>query len=271
MEAETKAVDKTEKAIRKLQRDRIVIFRINALTRLGRDELMGMFVRLFEEFQLNPGLLFNLYSAVVEVIFNAIKANAKHVIFKSEIKTKLLRQNFEDIDNLLQIIFREEVLRDFMTRHVVPEKLKRRVNTVLMLEEKTRTGRGGSISETDLQTLRDFKNLLEQEEVLIHFTIALTDEKITFNVVNDIPILAKDMARIEHSRQTHKQLHAEGRSTDYFGPDHLDATESAGFGIAMADEIYYEMGLDPLQYFTINASDGATRAVMNFPRAKLAL
>ncbi|MBS0616828.1 MAG: hypothetical protein JSR44_01475, partial [Spirochaetes bacterium] len=83
MEAETKAVDKTEKAIRKLQRDRIVIFRINALTRLGRDELMGMFVRLFEEFQLNPGLLFNLYSAVVEVIFNAIKANAKHVIFKS--------------------------------------------------------------------------------------------------------------------------------------------------------------------------------------------
>ncbi|MBS0618349.1 MAG: hypothetical protein JSR44_09185, partial [Spirochaetes bacterium] len=182
-----------------------------------------------------------------------------------------LRQNFEDIDNLLQIIFREEVLRDFMTRHVVPEKLKRRVNTVLMLEEKTRTGRGGSISETDLQTLRDFKNLLEQEEVLIHFTIALTDEKITFNVVNDIPILAKDMARIEHSRQTHKQLHAEGRSTDYFGPDHLDATESAGFGIAMADEIYYEMGLDPLQYFTINASDGATRAVMNFPRAKLAL
>jgi hypothetical protein len=106
---------------------------------------------------------------------------------------------------------------------------------------------------------------------MIHFTIAMTEEKITFNVVNDIPILAKDMARIEQSRKTHRQLFDEGRSTDYFGPDYIDVTESAGFGIAMADEIYYEMGLDPLSHFTVTASDGATRAVMFFPRDKISL
>ena len=202
---------KVEKAIQKLQRDRIVIFRINALTRIGREELMSIFSRLFEEFQLNPALLFNLYSAVVEVIFNAIKANAKHIVFKSEVKMKLLRQNFEDIDTLLQIIFREEVLRDFMTRHIIPEKLKKRVNTILQLEEKKRTGRGGPLSEKDLEALREFKRLIEDEEVLIHFTIAMTEDRITFNVVNDIPILAKDMARIEQSRSTHKKLFDEGR------------------------------------------------------------
>jgi len=260
--------DKATKAVAKLQKDRIVIFRINALTRIGREELMTIFTRLFEEFQLNPALLFNLYSAVVEVIFNAIKANAKHIIFKSEVKMKLIKQNFEDIDSLLQIIFREEVLRDFMTRHIIPEKLKKRVNTVLQLEEKRRTGRGGTLSQRDLGLLREFKQLLEEEEVLIHFTIAMTDEKITFNVVNDIPILAKDMARIEQSRTTHRKLYDEGRSTDYFGPDYIDMTESAGFGIAMADEIYYEMGLDPLQHFSITASEGATRAIMYFPRDK---
>ena len=81
----TAATSKIEKAIRKLQRDRIVVFRINALTRIGREELMNIFVRIFDEFQLNPAMLFNLYSAVVEIIFNAIKANAKHVIFKSEV------------------------------------------------------------------------------------------------------------------------------------------------------------------------------------------
>jgi hypothetical protein len=262
----TIAKDKVTKAVEKLQRDRIVIFRINALTRIGREELMSIFARLFEEFQLNPALLFNLYSAVVEVIFNAIKANAKHVIFKSEVKLKLLKQKFEDIETLLQIIFHEEVLRDFMTRHIIPEKLKKRVNTVLQLEERKRTGRG--LSERDLELLREFKQLMEEEEVLIHFTIAMTDERITFNVVNDIPILAKDMARIEQSRQTHKKLYEEGRSTDYFGPDYIDLTESAGFGIAMADEIYYEMALDPLSHFSIAASDGSTRAVMYFPREK---
>jgi hypothetical protein len=87
----TAATSKIEKAIRKLQRDRIVVFRINALTRIGREELMNIFVRIFDEFQLNPAMLFNLYSAVVEIIFNAIKANAKHVIFKSEVRMKLLQ------------------------------------------------------------------------------------------------------------------------------------------------------------------------------------
>lgn len=263
--------DKVVKAVQKLQRDRIVIFRINALTRIGREELMSIFSRLFEEFQLNPALLFNLYSAVVEVIFNAIKANAKHIVFKSEVKMKLLKQKFEDIDSLLQIIFREEVLRDFMTRHIIPEKLKKRVNTILQLEEKKRTGRGGPLSEKDLEVLREFKRLIEDEEVLIHFTIAMTEDRITFNVVNDIPILAKDMARIEQSRNTHKKLFDEGRSTDYFGPDYIDLTESAGFGIAMADEIYYEMGLDPMRHFTISASEGTTRAVMYFPREKFVI
>jgi hypothetical protein len=263
--------DKIVKAVEKLQRDRIVIFRVNALTRIGREELMNIFARLFEEFQLNPALLFNLYSAVVEVIFNAIKANAKHVIFKSEVKMKLLRQKFEDIDTLLQIIFREEALRDFMTRHIVSDKLKKRVNTVLQIEERKRTGKGSTLSDRDLTLLREFKQLMEDEEVLIHFTIAMTDERITFNVVNDIPILAKDMARIEQSRQTHKKLFDEGRSTDYFGPDYIDLTESAGFGIAMADEIYYEMGLDPLTHFSIAASDGSTRAVMYFPRKNFSL
>lgn len=262
---------KATKAIEKLKRDRIVVFRINALTRNGRDELMTIFTNIFTEFGLNPALLFNLYSAVVEIIFNAIKANAKHVIFKSEVRQKLVRQNFDDIDTLLDVIFREEVLRDFMSRHIMPEKLKKRVNTLLQLTEKKRTGKIDKLTRADLQQLADFNRMLRNEKAYIHFTFALTDDSVMINVVNDIPILAKDMARIEQSRTTHKRLYDEGRSTDYFGPEYLDQTESAGFGIAMADEIYYEMGLNPLEHFSIGASEGSTRAVMRFPRDKLAL
>jgi hypothetical protein len=158
-----------------------------------------------------------------------------------------------------------------MARHIIPEKLKKRVNTVLQLEEKNRTGRLATLSANDIKLLKEFKALIEEEAVLIHFTIGLTDDRITFNVVNDIPILGKDMNRIEQSRKTHKSLFDEGRSTDYFGPDYIDVTESAGFGIAMADEIYYEMGLDPMKHFSISASDGTTRAVMYFPRDKFSL
>jgi hypothetical protein len=268
---QTPIEDKVSRAVQKLQRDRIVVFRINALTRNGRDELMTIFTSIFTEFGLNPALMFNLYSAVVEIVFNAIKANAKHVIFKSEVRQKLVRQNFEDIDHLLDIIFREEVLRDFMTRHVVSDKLRKRVNTVLQIAEKKRTGKLDKLTRTDLQQLAEFNQLLKKESAYIHFTMALTDDSLVINVVNDIPILAKDMARIEQSRTTHKRLYDEGRSTDYFGPEYLDQTESAGFGIAMADEIYYEMGLNPLDFFSIGASEGSTRAVMRFPRARLAL
>ena len=77
---QTSIEEKVTRAVLKLQRDRIVVFRINALTRNGREELMTIFTSIFTEFGLNPGLMFNLYSAVVEIIFNAIKANAKHVI-----------------------------------------------------------------------------------------------------------------------------------------------------------------------------------------------
>ena len=261
--------DKISRTIERLKKDGIVTFRINALTRIGRDELMNIFSRLFDEFQLNPAFLFNLFSAVVEIIFNAIKANAKYVIFKSEIRTKLMRQNFEDIDNLLPIIFHEELLRDFMARHILPDKLKRRVNTVLKIEEKKRTGKANSLSEKDIALLREFKMLIEFEEVLTHFTIGIKSGSVVFTVVNDIPILSKDMNRITQSRLIHQKLFKEGRSTDYFGPDYIDITESAGFGIAMADEIYYEMGLDPMQYFQITASKESTRAALQFPREKL--
>lgn len=272
MTTRQKAIEeKVTRAVQKLKHDRIVVFRVNALTRNGRDELMTIFTGIFSEFALNPGLMFNLYSAVVEIIFNAIKANAKHVIFKSEVRQKLVRQKFENIDELLDIIFREEVLRDFMTRHVLPDKLKKRVNTILQIAEKKRTGKVDKLSKADLQQLAEFNHLLRKEGALIHFTIALSDDSLVVNVVNDIPILAKDMARIEQSRTTHKRLYDEGRSSDYFGPEYLDQTESAGFGIAMADEIYYEMRLNPLEYFSIAAADGSTRAIMRFPRAQLSL
>ncbi|MCS6971837.1 MAG: hypothetical protein N2Z22_03830 [Turneriella sp.] len=263
--------EKIRKSLQKLQQDRIAVFRINALTRRGRDELMAIFTAIFSEFGLNPAMLFNLYTAVVEIVFNAIKANAKHVIFKDEVRKKLIRQNFTDIEELLEVIFREEVLRDFMSRHILPDKLKRRVNTVLRLAEKKRTGKGDKLTRAELQQLAEFNYLLKKENAMVHLTFALGEESIIINVVNDIPILPKDMARIEQSRSTHRRLYEEGRSTDYFGPDYLDQTESAGFGIAMADEIYYEMGLDPLMYFTITASGGKTLAVLRFPRDKMAL
>ena len=47
--------------------------------------------------------------------------------------------------------------------------------------------------------------------------------------------------------------------------------EAIVLGIAMADEIYYEMALNPLEHFTISASEGATRAIMHFPRTKFSL
>ncbi len=261
---------KIDKVVEYLRSKNVAIFQVNALTRNGRDELMSIFSRVFMEFQLNLEYLFNIYSAIVEVIFNGIKANVKYLLYQEELRQKLIHHaNPDEIDELLEIILNEEALREFMNRFVVPDKIKKNTMRILKLEENLRTGR--NLSEAEIKALQDFRAKLQKEEITIFFSIGIAPHQVVFSVVNDSPILKKDLARILKSRELHYQLYKEGRSTDYFAVENIDTTESAGLGIAMADEVYYEMKLDPRQYFTIVTEEGRTRALLRFPRERISM
>ncbi|MCB1147905.1 MAG: hypothetical protein KDK38_13985, partial [Leptospiraceae bacterium] len=221
-------------------------------------------------FDLKMEFLFNVYSAIVEVIFNGIKANAKYLIFQEEIKRRIENASFStdnNADDLLRIIFKNDALREFINRFIVPDKIKKQTINILKLDEYNRTGK--EISEKDRSTLQEFKQKISKSEVNMFFTIALGDNNIVFAVTNESPVMKRDMERIVKSRNIHHNLFKEGRSGEYFTPEYLDTTESAGLGIAMADEVYFELGIDPLEYFSIKTDGNQTRAVLKFPLSLL--
>lgn len=257
---------KPEKVIRQLRDNKIAIFKINALTRNGREELMEIISSVYTEMDLKMEFLFNVYSAVVEVIFNGIKANAKYLMFQQEIRGRIKKTSIvqkDDPDDLLRGVLQNDALREFLNRFIIPDKIRKQTMNILKLDEKYRTGK--TLSKEDQELLKEFKTRLAETDITIHFTIALSNSSIVFSVVNESPIMKRDLERINKSRQMHYSLSLEGKSNEYFREDYLDSTESAGMGIAMADEVYFEMGLNPLDFFTINTESAQTRAVLRFP------
>lgn len=262
---------KVEKVVEFLKEKNIAIFQVSALTRIGRDELMTILSRVFMEFNLNLEYLFNIYSAIVEVIFNGIKANVKYLLYQEELKKKikhLVQEN--ELEETLHVILKEEALRDYMTRFVLPEKLKKQTMWILKLEEIARNKRE-ALNPQDYESLLEFRQKMEKEDINIYFTIGIVPHQVAFSVVNDSPIMKKDMERILRSRELHYQMYLEGKSTAFFSIENIDTTESAGLGIALADEVYYGLNLNPRQYFTLATENGRTRALLRFPREKISL
>lgn len=257
--------EKIEKTIRSLSEKNQVKFQINALTRKGREELMEIFSNIFIRFSLNMEYMFNIYSALVEVIFNAVKANVKYILFQEVIKNRISSSvKDHEIDEVLNSILREEPLREFMARYVPQDLLKKQTQNLLKIDEYFRLKK--DVTESEKEKLKEFRTRLAKRDVNIQFKILLDEEDLIFIIVNDSPVLKKDMDRIHHSREIHAALAEAGQSGDFFSPENLDQTESAGMGIAMADEVYYEMKLNPFEYFSIVTNKGRTQSVLHFPK-----
>lgn len=263
---------KQETVLDQLKRKNLSVMQINALTRVGRDDLMEIISTIFSEYSLNPEFLFNIYSAIVEVIFNGLKANYKYISFKQEIRKKFTHElgQLQESSDVIDTVFEIDALRDFLRRYVPTDKLKKTVHTLMKTDERIRLG-DHTLTKEEVDKILDFKDAMNKENMSVHLTIAIGEKWIIFSVVNNSPILDKDLERINLSRSTHNKLASEGNSAGYFSPEYLDGTESAGMGIALADEVYYDLSLDPLELFTINTKEEKTVAILRFPRNLLTL
>lgn len=95
--------------------------------------------------------------------------------------------------------------------------------------------------------------------------IEIRPTSVYIRIRNDSPIMGMDLNRIRKSRERHAELAKQGNSAEFFRPDFLDEKESAGFGIAMIDEGFYNLGLDPLECFDIQTSKKTTTVYLNYP------
>lgn len=262
---------KIDKVVEFLQDRKLAIFQVNAFTRNGREELMEIISRVFMEFQLNLEFMFNIYSAIVEVIFNGLKANVKYAVYMDELRSRFKGHiPNDDISLVVYAVIKEASLREAMSRFVMPDRVKNITMKFLKLDEQERLNKP-QLSENELELINEFREKIQDEDLLVHFSIGIADNNVVFSVVNDSPIMPSDLRRINNSRNVHQGLHAEGRSGEYFSPDYLDTTESAGLGIAMADEVFYDLKLNPLELFTIHSDGKQTRALLRFPRTSISM
>ncbi|TGL58059.1 hypothetical protein EHQ58_11755 [Leptospira ognonensis] len=242
-------------------------FELKGLTKSTRDIINEVVQGILERIGANPLTSFHLFSGVMEALLNAVKANARFVIFKDELLTKLRsggQTPEEEAEELLDTILETEPLRDAMQRYIVPDKIKKTVQKILTLSDKKKSKKV-TLSTEDISFLELVREKTKIYNLKISVKIEIREKELYIRIRNDSPIMGMDLARIRKSRTRHAELAREGKSGDFFRPDFLDEKESAGFGIAMIDEGFYNLGLDPLECFDIQTSKHATSVYLNYP------
>lgn len=257
------------KSISRLSARKPLRYQINALTKLGRKHLLDVLTEYFDKEQLNKEHVFSIHYALIEIVFNALKANLKFVAFREEIRRQLHRFKISEIEDLLQVIIEERTLREFMASRVMPDVLRKQVRQIFDAEEKYRSGMAQKLTTEQIELLKKFRHLVRSIDADVNLDILHKDADIVITVANRVPMLKRDLERIEHSRQRHHELHKEGRAGDFFSYDNLDTTESAGFGIAMVDQGLYKLNLNPFEHLKIETRNRETVVTLSYPRRVL--
>lgn len=258
-----------EKSVARLADQRPLKYHINALTKFGRKQLFDVLDRFFVTEGLNKIHVFPIHYAIVEIVFNALKANVKFVAFREEIRKQLDRFKVTEIEDMMQVILEERTLREFMATRVVPTVLREQVHKIFDLEDKYRAGMKNKLSSEQIEILKRFRSRIRAVDATVHMHMEANDQEIRINVSNNVPILQRDLNRIHESRRQHQELHLQGRAGEFFDYEHMDITESAGFGIAMVDQGFYKLGLDPFESLKIEPHPHMTEVTLLYPRRVL--
>ncbi|MCW7503423.1 hypothetical protein [Leptospira paudalimensis] len=242
-------------------------FELKGLTKSTRDIVNEVVQGILNRVGANPLTSFHLFSGLMEALLNAVKANTRFVIFQDELLNKLKAQGQtpeEEAEELLDIILETEPLRDAMQRYIVPDKIKKVVQKILTLSDKKRTKKH-NLNEDEKEFLTIVREKVKKYDLKISMKIEIRPNSVYIRIRNDSPIMGMDLNRIRKSRERHAELAKQGNSAEFFRPDFLDEKESAGFGIAMIDEGFYNLGLDPLECFDIQTSKKTTTVYLNYP------
>lgn len=247
-------------------------FQIRGLTKPTRDIINEVIQKILDRVGANPLASFHLFSGLMEALLNAVKGNTRFVIFQDELLQKLVSsgeaEKGVEAEALLQTILETEPLRDAMQRYIVPQKIKKTVQQILVLQDKKRNKKL-ELNDTEKSFLAGLREKTDKYGLKISLKVELRPEELYIRIRNDAPIMGIDLERIQRSRERHAELAKDGRSGEFFRPDFLDEKESAGFGIAMIDEGFYSMGLKPLECFNIQTGKHATTVYFNYPFSAL--
>ncbi|MCB1177548.1 MAG: hypothetical protein KDK36_08230, partial [Leptospiraceae bacterium] len=176
-------------------------FELRGLTRDTRDLISNIINGITERIGADPVSSFHLFSGLMEALLNAVKGNIRFTIFKNELIKRLEEiedPSQEEIDQILEVIMETSALRDAITRYIIPDKIKREVQNILVMEEKIRVKKM-QLTERDLRLLNTIRNQIKADNRKIDMKIRIDDERLYIRIKNDAPVMDKDMARIQET------------------------------------------------------------------------
>lgn len=204
-----------------------------------------------------PEYALDLSESILELAFNALKANYAHAIVIDTLKPKIERNSTPSAD--VYEFLKSDILKEAYLGMINSKEVNQKVKDALHLEKKifdindrlAKNEREPSLME--MGSIQDmhaaFKNLIRRK-VVSTLHMVKGPSKITLHLVNDAPISDKGIERIRQMRLRFRNYY-DKKCVGQFFVDHLDESESAGFGSALIDSRLLQWGFNPDKHFKV--------------------
>lgn len=215
-----------------------------------------------------------IFAIVMELAFNAIKANYNFIMVMEEYMKKVEKDDFKDV--LKYLVRNQQKFEDVYSARK-KEELKNSVREILKLEKKgsqilsRANEEKRALSPEEEETVKRcfyFSNHAQKRGIKVNLGISFDSDLMIFEVINDAPITYKALEKIYGKRMMFKSYLDSGKE-EMFYIENLDSSESAGFGAAMVDSRLYKFGLDPFTSFEVVRLGPKTAVTISLPVSKL--
>ena len=240
-----------------------------ALNSYGKKRVRFLLEQVLDRYG-DVSYLDDLFMSVMELAFNAVKANYAYIIVLDRIR-RMLNYKVSQID--LNSIWRSKYMMTMYhsfishpaTRDQVRAIIRGEADVFKIMERAAMEGRSLT-PEEDLQIKRDSSmvNKTLKEKIKATLSMSLSERRVIIDVINDAPITQDGLDRVHVKRTRFREYYDSDRVAEFY-MENLDETESAGFGAAMIDSRLIGWGLDPWQHFkvlTINKKTCANLTVV---------
>lgn len=215
----------------------------------------------------------DVFSSLIELVFNAIKANYKYLFVRQEIKSLLKHEQIEDTaQELNKIVKNEERLTKYIEKLDMKE-IQRRVRMTLSGEESVTKIKDDAQKENRELTEEEKKKIQEalktaklaqKENIKVYLRISGDDSSLIIDVINTAPIFPRDLKRIKEKRESYREYKERGEEHNFY-IENIDESESAGFGAAMIDARLYALDIIPSRHYDIWGYKDKTAVTITFP------
>lgn len=246
----------TDEKIQEAVRDsNIVKCDLLALNSYGKKRVRFVVEQVLKRYD-QEEYLDDLFLSVMELSFNAVKANYAYIIVLDRIR-RMLNYKVEQInlESIWKSQYMQTMYRSFIAHPATSEQVKEvirgeadvfRVMEAAAAEDRELTPEEKDRISRDMGTI----NMAIREKIKATLNMSLSDNRLIIDIINDAPITREGLDRIQMKRERFREYHDSDRIAEFY-MENLDTTESAGFGAAMIDSRLLQWGLDPWQHFKV--------------------